>query len=322
MEAVVPVHPDWKIFVLGREKVPLPNCAICRDAGPEHDRELCECLTCHGIYAATADAGKLAEMSARYPGHPWAVRTGEPSGIIVVDAEGHGSPSGVEVLDDLENWTGFALPPTEQVASTPSGGVHRYYRWAPGVRSRNRVLPGVDIKSDGGYVVIPTVNTADRVWLRAGDPSELSEAMLGWLRSARGRAIDGLGGVSGHTPGYDYDRFMRDGGVPTGMRDEFLNEAIFRLRKQGLTRDVLVVRMREIWKTKILQPPDAQWNLPWWNVEYKIERVWRTVRPDPDPTPEQHDWARQIQLMKLGGQADRVALVRQARQIFEGTVGE
>jgi hypothetical protein len=40
---------------------------------------------------------------------------------------------------------------------TPGGGLHLYFRVAPGikVRSRQDFLPGVDVKADGGYVVAP-----------------------------------------------------------------------------------------------------------------------------------------------------------------------
>ena len=45
------------------------------------------------------------------------------------------------------------LPETFTVR-TPSGGLHRYYNVAD-VRSKNGFLPAVDVKSRGGYVVIP-----------------------------------------------------------------------------------------------------------------------------------------------------------------------
>lgn len=289
-----PVTLGWKLFVLGQEKTPLPNCEWCRTAGPQHDREVCTCLTCHGIYAATNDVSKIALMEAKYPGHPWAVRCGRPSGIIVIDAEGTVGPqglTGVEVLDQFDQWTGHDLQFTGLIAETPSGGVHRFYRYVEGVRSRNRVLPQVDIKSDGGYVVIPTAWSTDRRWITTDPAAEPDSWLVDWLRTTRGKSGGGSGGLTGHSEGYDYDRFVREGRVPTGLRDEFLNEAVFRLRKQGYGRADAVMWMREIWKTKILQPPDATWYLPWWNVEYKIERVWQTIAPDPDPSLEQIHWA-------------------------------
>jgi hypothetical protein len=308
------IPSEWKIFVIGTEKIPLPNCPSCREAGPHHDRERCECLTCHGIYAATNDPARIAEMRRLFPGNPWAVRCGQPSGITVIDAEGHGSPSGVEVLDGLETWTGFALPDTDRIALTPSGGVHRYYRYASGVRSRNRVLPQVDVKSDGGYVVIPIEEDPRRTWLRAGEMGQLSDALVGWLRGSRGGSSVG-GGARAHAPaGYDYELFLRDG-CPGGMRDEFFNDLIFRLRVGGWDRGAATVKIREHWH-RCKQPPDADWYMPWWHVNYKIERVWRTVSPDPGPDGRQVDWARKVSV--VGDAAVKVGRVTLVGRNYRG----
>lgn len=283
----------WKFFIVGVDKTPLPNCAECRAAGPEHDREVCDHLTCHGFYAATDDAGKLAEMLLRYPHGHWAVRTGEASGIIVLDAEGGVDPaagvSGVEVLDNWETWTnGLALPHTPLVAETPSGGVHRFHRWEPGVRSRNRILPGVDVKSDGGYVLVPSEGVGGRHWISRGVPGVLDEANLEWLRRSRGHTRSD--GVNGERPvGYDYDRFILEG-CPGGCRDEFFNDLIFRLRKAGVMDGVAVQEIRRHWE-RCAQPPEARWYMPWRHVEYKIDRIWRTVEPDV-VAQELQDWAR------------------------------
>ena len=45
------------------------------------------------------------------------------------------------------------LPPTLTV-TTPSGGWHLYYRYPEGgLRSKNGIFPGIDLKADGGYVL-------------------------------------------------------------------------------------------------------------------------------------------------------------------------
>lgn len=304
---------EWKIFVLGREKTPLPNCAACHGAGPEHDREACPCLTCHGIYAGTNDITRIELMRERYPDNPWAVRTGAASGIIVLDAEGGGSPSGLEVLDDWETWTGWdrPLPWTERAAETPSGGVHLFYRYVEGVRSRNRVLPQVDIKADGGYVVIP-INDDRRRWIREGDPAEPDPRLVDWFRSARGRLSGGSIGPVGHSSGYDYQRFLREG-CPGGMRDEFFNELIFRLRKSGMERGPATVEIRRHWK-QAAQPDRAvngecaAWHMPWWNCEYKIDKIWRTVEPD-DVSAELRTWAEAQRVDAPGIKRSRITTV-------------
>ncbi len=79
----------------------------------------------------------------------WAVagniglRTGAPSGVIVVDIE-----AGSDV-------SGLLLPPTAEVR-TGSGGRHLYYRATKPCRNRVRISgKSVDIRGDGGQVVFP-----------------------------------------------------------------------------------------------------------------------------------------------------------------------
>jgi P4 family phage/plasmid primase-like protien len=294
-DAIVPEQPDklayammyvgwgWHVFVLGGNRTPLANCTVCREAGSDHNAEACNCLTCHGFYAATQDQLRLEMMLQLHPNGYLAVRTGEKSGIIVVDAEGDSDgdlPSGIAVLDNWESWVdGWTLPAT-LTARTPSGGVHLYYRWVTGVRSRNRVLPGVDVKSDGGYVVLPC-GTEDRSWLAGYDaPVETSADLSSWLQTARGRSPGGSGGQVGHLSGYDYQAFVRDG-CPGGHRDEFFNDMCWRLRRVGASEDEATNQLRVAW-SKAAQPPQARWHMPWEHVEYKIKRVWRTVEPDDD----------------------------------------
>ena len=81
------IRQGWPVFVLGRSKRPVANCAACRAAGPGHDRAGCGCLTCHGFYAATLDPGRLAAMARKVPGGLLAIRTGGASGLCVVDID-------------------------------------------------------------------------------------------------------------------------------------------------------------------------------------------------------------------------------------------
>ena len=67
----------WPVFVLGRSKRPVANCHPCHKAGRDHDKAACECLTCHGFYAATTrprppgrDAPPRARGSAGHPHRP------------------------------------------------------------------------------------------------------------------------------------------------------------------------------------------------------------------------------------------------------------
>jgi hypothetical protein len=121
------------------------NCHPCHKAGRDHDKAACECLTCHGFYAATLDPARLATMLRKVPGGLLAIRTGRVSGLCVVDID----PRNGGQLDHT------LMTPTATVA-TGGGGWHLYYRH-PG-HATVPALPraaGIDIKSDGGYVAAP-----------------------------------------------------------------------------------------------------------------------------------------------------------------------
>jgi hypothetical protein len=92
----------------------------------------------------------------------------------------------------------------------------------------------------------------------------------------------------GEVVGYDYAAFLRDG-CPGGMRDEFFNELIFRMRKAGMTLQAIYVETRRHWQ-KAKQPPDAAYYMPWPHVEYKIKRIWQTVEVE-DVSDELVAWA-------------------------------
>jgi len=72
--------------------------------------------------------------------------TGEISGITVIDIDGE---DGVKALKEAN----INLPPTS-VVKTPKGW-HYYYKYHPELKQGANRLNKVDIRNDGGYVVIP-----------------------------------------------------------------------------------------------------------------------------------------------------------------------
>ncbi len=79
--------------------------------------------------------------------------TGERSGVIVIDLDRRPDKG----IDGLAALQALGEVPNTLTVLTPSGGFHLYYRW-PGFRvpnSASRLGPGIDIRGDGGMVVIP-----------------------------------------------------------------------------------------------------------------------------------------------------------------------
>lgn len=123
-------------------------------------------LTVHGFKDATINEAQIISWWTDTPTANIGIATGI-SNLVVIDYDPRNDPKG-ESLRKLEQLVGPALWETAIVA-TPSGGRHFYFRCPEGkaFKSGNNVLgPGLDIKSDGGYVVAP--------------PSKLSNGTYTW----------------------------------------------------------------------------------------------------------------------------------------------
>ncbi len=130
---------------------------------------------------------QLKEWWTQWPNAMVAVLTGPASGLLVVDVdtvEG-GHQDGMATLRALQAQYGPLNGTLE--ARTPSGGIHLYYAWPDLEESvtiptkANALGPGVDIKSRGGYVILPPSIRADGKPYEWVDESEVVEIPNDWL---------------------------------------------------------------------------------------------------------------------------------------------
>jgi hypothetical protein len=109
----------------------------------------------NGFKSATTDPDQITDWWRQYPRAGIGVATGKVSGIIVLDVDVKKGKDGLSSLEKLENELGTRLPETK-TAKTPSGGLHYYYVYVAGIgSSTDKLGPGLDIRGDGGYVVMP-----------------------------------------------------------------------------------------------------------------------------------------------------------------------
>lgn len=112
---------------------------------------------------ATSDELLIRKWAGKWPGTNFGCALGRAS-LVVVDSDvdkmqkDGTTASGEKSLQALQAEQAASLPATFTVR-TPSGGMHRYYR-AANFGSKNAFRPGLDVKSGGGYVVIPDSVTA------------------------------------------------------------------------------------------------------------------------------------------------------------------
>ncbi len=108
-----------------------------------------------GFERATTDAEVLAAYWTRYPKANIGMPTGRRSGVLVVDVDmKHG---GFETLAALIHKYG-EWPRTTAVR-TGGGGMHFFFEYPQGgVEIRNsagKLGPGLDVRGEGGYVLLP-----------------------------------------------------------------------------------------------------------------------------------------------------------------------
>ena len=118
-------------------------------------------LTKHGFHEASTDAGKVRGWWAWRPDANLGIPTGAPSGFVVVDLDTKKDKDGPATFQSLLDRHGGAAPPFR--VRTPSGGQHLYFRH-PGRDvhvpcSVEELGPGIDVRADGGYVVVPPSRT-------------------------------------------------------------------------------------------------------------------------------------------------------------------
>ncbi len=183
----------------------------------------------HGVKDATQDSklirGWLTDSSIVNLG----VRTGEVSGIIVIDVDDrHG---GFESLKQVGPLPGTAVVQT-------GNGQHLYFRWPEGAgpvySSAGKLGPGLDVRANGGYVVAPPsihASGAQYKWLidpRAG-LAELPPCILDKLIKV---------------PSWTMAEPIGDA-IPVGKRDSTLTSLAGTMRRRGMSPKAILAALRE-----------------------------------------------------------------------------
>jgi hypothetical protein len=142
-----------------------------------------EPATKRGFYDATTNPATLRRWFAR--GFPYnvAVRTGQPSGVFILDIDGELGASNLCALVAEHG----PLPATR--ISTTGKGHHLWFRADCEIPcSTRKIAPGVDVRADGGYVVAPPSlhpNGAVYRWANNLAPSPAPSWLLSLAQQAK-----------------------------------------------------------------------------------------------------------------------------------------
>lgn len=166
---------------------------------------------------ASTDPNVIVGWWRKWPDADICIATG--NGILVIDLDVKGEEDGTKSFLDWLADNGSM--PNTAVVRTRSGGQHHYYRVNGKFPNKIRLLPGIDIRSDGGYVVAPPSDGYQ--WVNENSIAEADQTVYNFLS---GRS----------TPKY----FTLPKAIPEGARNDTLFKYAASLQAKGLPDDAIL----------------------------------------------------------------------------------
>lgn len=229
-------------------------------------------MTEHGLLDATKQKTQIAEWWKRTPNANIGIRTGQESGIFVLDIDfGNG---GDESLKRLEEKHG-ALPKTI-INRTGGGGRHFVFAYPKGIDltiSQGKVARGIDTRGNRGYIVAPPSihdkTGAMYLWDKDNAPSNTPLAPLPeWI-------IESLLIKDAPTPRAVASEIGQQEGVyPKGTRHAAMVSLAGTMRRRGMTEGAIMAAIM-LEAERFIPPATAT------DIEALKETVRRVSRYEP-----------------------------------------
>jgi hypothetical protein len=214
---------------------------ICQSIG-KHPR------TRGGLKDATTNVELITEWWTRWPDANIGIATGEASGFIALDVDPrHGGDESLRSLIAQHE----PLPNTVE-SITGGDGQHILFNY-PGLTVKNRVniVPGLDIRGDGGYIVVaPSLHATGKryEWELSRRPLEVSLSnMPEWLLKITVDATRGNKKPASHWREIAF-------GVKEGQRNNAVASLTGRLLSRGFDA-IEVAALVMAWNTCYNRPP-------------------------------------------------------------------
>lgn len=222
-------------------------------------------LTKNGFKDSTTAPEQIKRWWEEFPNANIAIATGRISKIVVIDIDVKNGVNGFESLKQL------SINTETLTAISPSGGHHLYY-YLPQehqINSSIGVLPGIDIKSDGGYVLAPgsVIEGKKYEWLNPDAPLIAVPAEL--LKILKERSAKG--GKNSPTE--------LTNKIPEGQRNSTLASIAGTLRRRGMGYEEIKAALIAINKQRC-QPPLS---------DSDIDRIARSISNYPSSEPLNYD---------------------------------
>lgn len=259
-------------------------------------------LTTNGFKAATKFARILDRWWTDWPDAAVGLPTGSATGFFVLDIDNKpGGANGFDWLDEMEAENG-PLPATARVTS-PNGGLHIYFNYVAGTRNRGALGAGVDIRSEGGYVLAAGSTMAnDRQYSWVGDTREIADApawLLDLLLPKSAPTHSHYSASSSTNNAYvdaAVDRELADlASAPMGNRNNMLNDTAF-----ALGTFVGAGALSEAEARALLQDVARGWGRDWSRCCKTIENGLKAGILQPRHIPEpQQDNTRLVDMTRM-----------------------
>lgn len=193
----------------------------------------------NGFKIATTETSSIIKWWTEHPQANIGIACGQQSGgLCVIDVDVAHAEEGIDGRESLREWEKVhgQLPETV-TATTGSGGTHLYYRVHKEVRPKVGLLPGVDIRCDGSYVVAPGSiheNGHEYFWDLSPEDIDIAEAddVVWELLNTKNDIAEGEGFKAS------------DETVPEGRRTNYLFRLTASLQSKGLADEAIKAAVR------------------------------------------------------------------------------
>lgn len=223
-------------------------------------------ITPAGHKGAMADAEIVAAWWTRHPDANIGTPTGRGTRLLVLDADGE---RGRRALADL------GYPEDAPRVRTGSGGMHVHLSYPEGEEVRNsasKLAPGLDVRGEGGYVLLPPSRNAGGPYVWEVERNGHLPECPSWLPILLAK-----GGKDGEGPKERFDTAAALAGLPEGERDDAIWRLACKLRNADVPRDMAEKLVAEA-ASNCTPPFDPA------AAREKVERAYRTYEPRSSPS--------------------------------------
>ena len=186
--------------------------------------------TPHGCRDATKDLAQITTWWCADPSYNVAAATGTVSKVFVLDVDGLDAAASLRKLEDRYG----TLP--ETVASITPRGSHLFFKSENGAvrNSAGAIAPGLDIRGDGGYVVLPpSIHPSGRPYVWSVDSADHFAEAPAWLMNLLGCGNNRNCRRQAKSP--EHWHFTITSTICNGARNSTLTSICGKLLHSGLT---------------------------------------------------------------------------------------